>query len=896
LSKSHGLVAAAVAAPLAWLFAPAMTGGSSFAFRDAAHFYHPLFEFIHDQWRSGRIPLWNPDENLGQPIVGDATSSVFYPGKLIFALPLDYTLLYNLYIVGHVVLAAALAYRLARHFNAGVAAAGLGAVAYAFSGSVLFQYCNVVFLVGAAWLPLALELTDVALARRSAQAAAGLGAVLALMITGGEPQMAYNALLVAGLYALVLRCGGHPHADTYRATRCRSAPALLAIAAVTATGLAAIQILPAWQAARRSARAAYDSPRNVYELATAVARPSDVQGACDDRWWHGIVGANARGHQRSLYDFSVGPWRAIELLWPNISGQEFPTSHRWLRALPAEGRTWTPSLYFGLLPLALAATTFSVRRRAPLSVQWLSWMVILSTLASFGVYGTVWMVREVTHWCGLSLNGPVGDEVGGLYWLFNVLLPGYVYFRYPAKLLVIATLGMSILAARGGERLSAAPPRWLPRAMLALSAASVALLAAASALRERLCAWWQSIPPDPRFGPFDCGEAWADLGGGLWQTALVAVLAWWLLRGAPPRKWLPAALLVVTAIDLAAAQAPLIAYAPSDAWHRMPGALSALGTRPSSGRLERLPVAPELRFYRNPDCHVAAWRRAGSSDRLRAGLAWDQDTLLPKYNLTREAALVESWGTLAPYDMHVFWDAARRHAGNRSALPHASVLDLTGARVALVPESEAANGIHIAEDVVMIRRTSALPRAWIVHDAEILPALQSRSPRAVERRTEEVLFPGGQPRDWKSIAVVESDASLLQDPRQPPSNARESCAVVFDDPQRIEIDVMLAAPGLLVLADAFDPGWTLSQDVAGRLVPLPIRRTNRVMRGVELPAGNHHLVFEYRPAGFLAGAIASGLSVAALVAWGLTAALRRSRTATGGRRGHATVDGGQREG
>ena len=47
--------------------------------------------------------------------------------------------------------------------------------------------------------------------------------------------------------------------------------------------------------------------------------------------------------------------------------------------------------------------------------------------------------------------GTVGDEVGGLYWLMTVVLPGYVYFRYPAKLLVIAALGLSMLAARGWD-------------------------------------------------------------------------------------------------------------------------------------------------------------------------------------------------------------------------------------------------------------------------------------------------------------------------------------------------------------------------------------------------------------------------------------------------------------
>ena len=76
---------------------------------------------------------------------------------------------------------------LARRWGASRYAAGLAAVAYAFGGSVLFQYCNVVYLVGAAWLPLALAAADRMLVDRSVRGALLLGAVLALMVLGGDP-------------------------------------------------------------------------------------------------------------------------------------------------------------------------------------------------------------------------------------------------------------------------------------------------------------------------------------------------------------------------------------------------------------------------------------------------------------------------------------------------------------------------------------------------------------------------------------------------------------------------------------------------------------------------------------------------------------------------------------
>ena len=145
---------------IACTMSAALLGSGMFAFRDAAHFYYPLFQFTADEWAAGRVPLWDPYENLGMPLAANPAASVFYPGKLIFALPISYPWAYKIYIMAHLLLAAVAAYRLARHWQASVEAAGLCAVSYAFSGNVLFTYCNCVFLVGAAWLPAAMLAAD----------------------------------------------------------------------------------------------------------------------------------------------------------------------------------------------------------------------------------------------------------------------------------------------------------------------------------------------------------------------------------------------------------------------------------------------------------------------------------------------------------------------------------------------------------------------------------------------------------------------------------------------------------------------------------------------------------------------------------------------------------------
>ena len=74
----------------AWLFGPAVIGTQSFVFRDGAHYFPPLFGFNVEEWRAGRVPLWNPYEQIGLPALAENTASVFYPGQLILLLPVPF--------------------------------------------------------------------------------------------------------------------------------------------------------------------------------------------------------------------------------------------------------------------------------------------------------------------------------------------------------------------------------------------------------------------------------------------------------------------------------------------------------------------------------------------------------------------------------------------------------------------------------------------------------------------------------------------------------------------------------------------------------------------------------------------------------------------------------------
>lgn len=851
---------------LAWLFAPALNGRSGFAFRDAAHYYRPLFEYIGQEWRAGRPPLWNPYENIGVPLAAENTSSLFYPGKLLFALPLDDSRLYHGYIVLHVGLAAAGGYALARHLGAGFLGAGLGAVSYACGGSVLFQYCNVVFLVGAAWLPLAMLAADRMLRRRCALWAVGLGAALAMMVLGGDPQMAYNAALLVALNGLMLwreerRAG--PAASGVKRGLAQFRPALLAAALVVGGLLAAVQIVPTLEAAPYSERAQYDAPRNLYELASSM---STSEQAGELAWYDGLLGRGSGGHAQHVYQFSVAPWRAVELVWPNVAGRAFPTNRRWLDTLLPPGDLWTPTLYLGLLPLVMAVAAWSVRRNAPLDVRFYSWMAVIGGLASLGVYGIAWCASPA---CGGADLG-VGDEVGGLYWWLTVLLPKYVYFRYPAKWFVVASLGLSMLAARGWEATWQSGDARVRRWLAVLAVLSLAGLGATVLGFGYVEAQGHQAAPDPILGPLDWSGARWDVIAALAQTAALALV--FLAALAIGDKWpqwtatARVAAFGVTLVDLAMAQGYLVLYAPAEIWRTRP---QVLGVLP--------PDAAEYRVFRELGPRPPSWTKSFSPQRYSDCVRWDRATLWPKYNLPYRVGLLEASQTIVSADYRAVLEVARTHARDRGGgLPDASILDLLAARAAIVGTDaggEIASPRNVAEGMVVGTRPHALERAWIVHRVETLPELATRAPRRLRAFTERVLFPDGTRRDWRETAVVETGGPIVLDDS---GGEDEHCTIVRADPSRVEIEAALAAPGLVVLADLYYPGWELTVETGGRERRVPILRTNRVMRGAILPRGTHRLVYRYRPKSVAYGGAASAIAWMGLALFGLMIAARRS--------------------
>jgi hypothetical protein len=101
-----------------------------------------------------------------------------------------------------------------------------------------------------------------------------------------------------------------------------------------------------------------------------------------------------------------------------------------------------------------------------------------------------------------------------------------------------------------------------------------------------------------------------------------------------------------------------------------------------------------------------------------------------------------------------------------------------------------------------------------------------------------------------------------------------SVRLVTDANARVVLRASLPRRGLVVLDDAWAPGWSVTVD--GR--PARALQANMVLRGVVVPAGEHAVEWRYRVPGLRAGVAISSVGVLVLLAWtGLALRGRRRR-------------------
>jgi hypothetical protein len=139
----------------------------------------------------------------------------------------------------------------------------------------------------------------------------------------------------------------------------------------------------------------------------------------------------------------------------------------------------------------------------------------------------------------------------------------------------------------------------------------------------------------------------------------------------------------------------------------------------------------------------------------------------------------------------------------------------------------------------LLRVPGTLPRAFVVGRE-----LQERGDALAA-----LIDPAFDPRRQVLIAAGRGAATV--------AGAAAPAHVLSRGADTLRVAAELAAPGVLVVTEAFDEGWIV--DVDGRGAEL--LRANGMFRAVRLGAGRHQVRFRYRPWTVRAGAAASALGL-----------------------------------
>lgn len=263
LRKRSAWIAIPIVAPIA-VFWSAIFGAQGMAPADGFRYYLPLRVVAARIWRSGHLPVWNPFEYSGYPLLASAQTAVLYPPNALFVLfPTVRT--FNVVTVLQFVIAGVGAFLLGRRLTGDNVAATVAGVAFGLSGFMFAHIGHHAIIASAAWLPwcfLGYELV----VERMGPGALLLGAsAVALTLLAGHPQTWFVLLAALVGYAVV------------RAALEHSRPSLRLLVAVglvigLGAGLGAMQLLP-------TASIVGESDRSEVDFETAVSfslTPSDL--------------------------------------------------------------------------------------------------------------------------------------------------------------------------------------------------------------------------------------------------------------------------------------------------------------------------------------------------------------------------------------------------------------------------------------------------------------------------------------------------------------------------------------------------------------------------------------------------------------------------------------------
>jgi hypothetical protein len=427
--------------------------------------------------------------------------------------------------------------------------------------------------------------------------------------------------------------------------------------------------------------------------------------------------------------------------------------------------------------------------------------------------------RVLAATAGVLLWLALGHRLGAQQALSWV--PIWKSFRYAEKLVPYLSLLVAVLASIGVEAIATSPAD--------RRRATWAVLGFALASALGVEAFIRTLPPRVA-SPDAALQVAANASAGLAAFAVVALAtgAWLLLSGRWPRATVTAFVALVTLHAAATSRFALLAI-PDFGRERPP----ALAAPPPGPRL----ATPRIFDPRNG---LDPGATADFHSLESAGGALN-------YNVRSRIDNIDVTGALISRRFELLWTelgsdrwfAYRRYGVTHVALPR--WFEPANLKVA----KRSAEGGTIADQTDRLLFYAVPHRPWASFAEAVRPVA---SPIDTLRATRE--------------AILASSPAVVLEGTDAPAVAHGRILAIERRPERVTIDAEADGDGLLVVNDAFFPGWSAKIDGApARIIPADV-----LVRAVPFPAGRHRLEMTYSPREVPIGAALTGLGLAGVLA------------------------------
>jgi hypothetical protein len=559
--------------------------------------------------------------------------------------------------------------------------------------------------------------------------------------------------------------------------------------------------------------------------------------------------ASTLGFEFAL-NYSTWPWHFLNLLAPDLFGNPVHGDY-WGYA-----NYWEDAMYIGLLPFLLALSVVlrqAVHALRRLSLKrnpaYASGIVARGFVRDSNRYAGERDLRlEKLSWFLIALIAvtvvlSLGKNTPLYPWLFaNV--PTFDMFQAPARYLIWLEFALVLLAGMGMDRWRRPSGKALYWTRLATAGAFAVSVGAG-------LAWYLMGDIRPTFIQATAlAGFWGLIAGVLSLSAPPAIVDELEGKKRPredvhtssrlrinPALW-GYAVLVFVAVDLIVS-----------GWGLNPGGDLNLYDGKKIPTTDPIELANRQRLYLPPvEEQMLKFERFFLFDTFEAQQDWQdlKTVLLPNMNLLYGIASVNNFDPLVS-GRYAHWMETLESVQNKTKQ---RMMNLMGVGVVeRVKMGAAANVSFESRPGDKLARARWVPCAIFAQDGEA-----ALNQVLLSSQEDQVVIEGPVPENRQAC----------------PATAGGIVHVVSEMPNQLLIRASAPMDGWLVVSDVWYPGWHAQVDQHDA----PVRRADYLFRAVELPQGDHEIVFSYRPVSFWAGLI---LSLSAIMGIGLVSALKIGR-------------------